>query len=308
MRLRFSGKVAVMVLVSMMLISGVFGCGEEAEEPTTHITLGSSTFSEPWVLTEMASILIEEKTDIAVEHTSGFTAEGLMHEALMEEDLHGYTSWTGTIFTTLFDMEVTQEWRDREKVLNYVSEEYEKIGGTVMPPFGFNNTYALAVREEFAQEHDLKTVSDLKEQSGDLVLACDYDFTERDGDGLTELLEHYDMEFKETEPMDYGMVYRAVGEGDVDVSVAYSTDGRIEAQNLVVLEDDKGFFPPYDGIFIMDQELLDDHPEIEEALEVLWGEIDEETMADLNAQIDVHERDYEDVAREFLQEQGLLDD
>ncbi len=312
MRTRSCRMLALVVALCLTTAFTMVGCGQEAaddpQQPEETIVLGSSTFSEPWILSEMAVILIEEKTDLQAEHTSGFTAEGLMHEALLEDELNGYISWTGTIFTALFDMDVTEEWRDRDRVLEFVTEEYQdQYEATVMPPFGFNNTYIPAVRQKFADEHGLQTISDLRDHSEDLILACDYDFTEREGDGLDDFLQHYNLEFDQTEPMDYGMVYRAVGEGDVDVSVAYSTDGRIEAQDLVVLEDDQDFFPPYDGILIMDTQVLQDYPEVEEALEVLWGAIDEETMAKLNAEVDVHERDYQDVAREFLQEQGWID-
>ncbi len=300
------------IVLAIMLVAGATaGCGEPVDDdpdaPRGELVIGSSTFSEPWILGEIAKVLLED-AGFEVEHMIGFQGATLMHSATLGGELDIYPSWTGTQFTGVLEMEVTEEWRDPEKVYDYVYDEFqEQFDQTWSPPLGFNNTYALAVRSDFAEEHGLETTSDLRDLAPDLVIATDPTFQERIGDGYNDMLDHYDMEFGEVVGMDYGLMYRAVAQGDVDVAVAYTTDGRVVAMDLAILEDDLLFFPPYDGAMVMRNEILEQYPDIEEILSVMWGAFDEETMGALNAEVDVHEREYTDVAREFAEEMGWID-
>ncbi len=290
-------------LVMSLMAAGLAGCGGGDRE----ITIGSSTFSEPWILAEVAAVLLEDE-GFEVEHIRGFQGATLQHSAMIGGELDVYVSWTGTQFTGVLEMEVTEQWRDREKVYDYVHEQFnDRYDQTWSPPLGFNNTYILAVRRQFAEEHNLETTSDLRDLAPDMVIAMDPTFQERIGDGYSDLLEHYDIEFGEAVAMEYGLMYRAVAQGDVDVAVAYSTDGRIITMDLAILEDDLEFFPPYDGALVIRNDALEAHPEIEEILAPMWGAFDEDTMGALNAEVDVHEREYDDVAREFAEEMGWID-
>lgn len=303
------------VLAIMLTAAVTVGCGgadepvdgEDPDGPRGSLVIGSSTFSEPWILGEIAKVLLED-AGFEVEHMIGFQGATLQHSAMVGGELDIYPSWTGTQFTGVLEMEVTEEWRDPEKVYDFVYDEFQdRFDQTWSPPLGFNNTYALAVRRDFAEEHDLETTSDLRDLAPELIIATDPTFQERIGDGYDDMLEHYDLEFDEVVGMDYGLMYRAVAEGDVDVAVAYTTDGRIVAMDLVILEDDRLFFPPYDGAMVMRNEILEQYPDIEEILSVMWGAFDEETMGALNAEVDVNEREYTDVAREFAEEMGWID-
>ncbi len=280
--------------------------GEDSEFPTLDLQVASSTFSEPWILSEMVKIFLEDLGH-NVEHTINIQAD-TSHALMSAGELDFYMSWTGTEFTGLLEMDVTEEWRDRERVFDYVHERLEEdYDRTLFPPLGFNNTYALAVRQSFAEEHGLEKASDLIDMAPDLTIGTDTTFQERSGDGFDAMAEHYGFEFGEVVGMTYGILYRAVASGDVDVSVAYSTDGRIPAMDLVILQDDRNFFPPYDGVIIGRNETLEADPRIAETLSVMWGAIDEATMARLNAEVDVEEREFADVAREFMQENGWIE-
>ena len=306
MKLSNGGRILYLVvgaLVISLMAVGLAGCGGDDRT----ITVGSSTFSEPWILAEVAAILLED-AGFEVEHIRGFQGAALQHSAMIGGELDIYVSWTGTQFTGILEMEVTEEWRDRDRVYDYVYEQFnDRYDQTWSPTLGFNNTYILAVRRSFAEEHNLETSSDLRELAPDLVIGMDPTFPERIGDGYSDMLEHYDFEFAEGASMEYGLMYRAVAEGDVDVAVAYSTDGRIITMDLKILEDDLGFFPPYDGALVIDNETLEEHPEIMDILAPMWGAFDEDVMGELNARVDVHEEEYDDVARDFVEEMGWID-
>ncbi len=306
-----AGFTIFVAALAMMLVVGA-GCGEaedDAEEARGELTIASTNFSEPWILAEAAKILLE-KEGFQVEHVRNIEGSTLLHEGFISGDFDLYVSWTGTQFAGVLDMEMSEEWRDREKVEQYVKEQFdEQFDATWFPSLGFENTYALAVQGDFAQEHGLQTTTDLVDLGLDseMVCAVDTTFLERPGDGYADWTAEYGLEFAEAVPMDYGIMYRSVGQGDVDAAVAYSTDGRIIAENLQILEDNLDFFPPYDGAFAARNDVLDEHPEIEDILSVMWGAIDEETMGALNEQVDVQEREYDDVARDFLEEMGWID-
>ena len=129
---------------------------------------------------------------------------------------------------------------------------------------------------------------------------------ERD-DGYSGMKEAYGFEFKEAKEMDPGLLYTAINEKQVDVSVAFATDGRIPAFNLKILEDDKNYFPPYDAAILIRNDTLEKYPELEEILNSLAGLLTDEEMAKLNAKVDIEQQDSKEVARDWLVENGLID-
>ncbi len=295
------------IALGMLLTGVVAGCGGDSD--VTQLTVGSTDFSEPWILGEMVRILLNEHVPgVEVDHITGLQGSTLTHAGMVGGDLDLYISWTGTQFTGILEMEVTDEWKNPEKVFDYVKSEFEsRYGHTWLPPFGFNNTYALAVRSDFAAQHGLETASDLVALAPELVIGVDPTFLERIGDGFDDMSAVYGFNFKNAVDMNYGLMYTAVAAGEVDVIVAYSTDGRVAALDLTILDDNLEFFPPYDGAIVANMDILEEHPEIVQVLEPLFGSIDETVMGALNARVDVDEADYQDVAREYLVQQGLID-
>jgi glycine betaine/choline ABC-type transport system substrate-binding protein len=174
-----------------------------------------------------------------------------------------------------------------------------------MAPYGFNNTYAMVVTQATADKYQLKTVTDLATVGDQLVLGCTHTFTERE-DGYPGLRQHYAFEFKDVKGMDSAIMYQAVVDGSVDVISGFTTDGRIPAYGLVVLEDDKSFFPPYEATAIVRGKVMEKYPELEPLLNSLGGIISDEKMAMMNAAVDLDKREPKEVAREFLQQEGLI--
>jgi osmoprotectant transport system substrate-binding protein len=170
----------------------------------------------------------------------------------------------------------------------------------------FNNTYCLTMTQAKADELGTSTLSDLSGMAGDLVFGTTQEFTERP-DGLPGLQELYGgFQFKEVLGLDPGLLYAGIDEGDIDVTTCFGTDGQISAYNLVVLEDDKGFWPPYPVGPVVRQELLDENPDILETLDQLATLLDGETMSGLNWEVAGNGREADEVAREFLVANGLI--
>ena len=208
----------------------------------------------------------------------------------------------GTLEQTL-----TPKWRDPDKVWEYVHDRLlEEYGLYAFEPYGYNNVYGLAVPRSRAKELGLKTTSDIVPYAAEMVLATDQVFQDRPGQGYKELCETYGFNFKEAVPMELGLMYRALTTGEADAGIIYTTDGRNIAQDLVILEDDKQFNPPYYGMLLARADILEQHPEIKTAIEPLCGLFDTKMMTELNARVDVDGEDAAQVARDFLQEQNLL--
>ncbi|MGB4505497.1 MAG: glycine betaine ABC transporter substrate-binding protein [Syntrophaceticus sp.] len=291
-------------MLGVFLVVGT-GCGNSGNQEK--VVIASINTAETQILSEMIKQLLEANLDITVEHKRNFQGSSATQQALETGDVQIYNSYTGTQFTGVLGMEVTEEWKDREKVYNYVKDKYhEKYGVKVFEPYGFNNTYIIAVRRETAEQLGLKTTSDLIPHAPKMRIATDPTFIERKGDGWREFAETYGLDFKEVLGMSYDLMYQALKNKEVDAAVAYSTDGRIVAYDLVTLEDDKNFFPPYDCALFIKEDLLEKYPEIEEIVAPLIGAIDEKTMSKLNSQVDSEKKEPEDVAREYLKERGLI--
>ena len=170
--------------------------------------------------------------------------------------------------------------------------------------YGFNNSYALAVRTEIAQEHNLKTISDLKGISEDLTFGAEYDFFERE-DGYTPLTETYGISFNNTVDLDIGLKYQAITEGNIDIMPIFTTDGQFAVSDLVVLEDDLNFYPSYQCGNVIREEVLNTHPELEGIFKSLEGILSDEEMARLNYQVEGEGKTPRDAAEDFLTEKGL---
>lgn len=291
----------VLVLTASLALGGTIGYAGEK------LIAISQPYAEPQILCEAIKILIEKHTDLTVEHIPNFQGSTVMHQAMIHGDADMYISYTGTQFTGVLGMKVTPEWKNREKVLRYVQENFDKkFNVKWYDPFGFNNTFAIAVRRETAEKYNLKKISDLVPYASKWTIAVDQTFKERVGDGYYDFARAYGLKFRRVASMDYGLMYRALASGSVDVAVAYSTDGRIDALDLVVLEDDKHFFPPYDASLVIRKEVVEKYPIIDEIVKPLIGTISDADMQRVNRWVDVDGMSPREAARRFLKERGLL--
>lgn len=268
------------------------------------IVIGGKNFTEQDILVHMMASLIEAKTDLRVERKPFLGGTQVTHGAMVKGDIDLYPEYTGTGWTSVLKEQPLGG--EPEKTYDRVKAAYEKnFGITWLKPIGFNNTYTLAMRKDKAGQLGIRTFSDLAAQAGGLTLGATHEFLERP-DGFIGLKDAYGMKFKSTTGLDPGLTYGAVREGTTDVNDAFSTDGRIEAFGLQVLEDDKHFFPPYFAAPVIRQDTLQAHPELAGVLNLLAGKIDDRTMSVLNGRVDLEGGEPRKVAEDWLKEAGLL--
>ena len=171
--------------------------------------------------------------------------------------------------------------------------------------YGFNDTFGIVVRREVADRYDLRSYSDLARVSSQLSFGAEYDFFER-ADGYRAFCDAYGMSFANTIDLDIGLKYQALAEGQMDVMVVFTTDGQLSAADAAILTDDRGFFPSYLCGNVVRDQVLEEHPELRAVLTKLNGTITDGDMAQMNYEVESEGRPPEDVAREYLQEKGLL--
>ncbi len=293
-------KITTIFLIIIILLTNAAGC-TGSNEKNLEIRVGGKNFTEQYIMAEMFSILIEENTDLNTTLQTNL-ASTVLFEAIKADEVDLYLEYTGTGLINLGMEPLT----DPDEVYKIVKTEYDKqFNIRWMQPYGFNNTYAMMVTRDTANKYGLETVSDLAEVAHEMTLGGSYVFTER-ADGYPGLSEHYGFEFDVVKGLDPSLMYQALIEGSVDVISGFATDGRIVAFDLVSLIDDKQFFPPYDATVIVRGEVLEKHPELEEILNRLANRIDDNKMAELNAAVDLDKREPADVAREFLEKEGLI--
>lgn len=286
----------------MLVAAGAFTVYSKANA-ADKIVIGSKNFSEQLILGNMLADLIENKTDLEVERKLNLGGSQVAFSALNNGDIDVYVEYTGTGLVNILNQSPQS---DPNKVYNYVQKEFkEKYGIKLLEPLGFNNTYALAVRQDTAKQFNLETISDLAKVSGDLIMGPTIEFPNRE-DGLIGLEKAYNMGFKEVKAVDGGLRYTALDNHKSDVIDAFSTDGLLEEFGLKVLKDDKNFFPPYYAVPIVKEETLKEHPELKKALNTLAGKLSDEKMRKLNYKVDSLKESPAKVAKEFLEEEGLL--
>jgi len=282
-----------------------------AQDNKPTVKVGSTNYTEQFILAEMLSLLLEEAgypTD--VEHNIGGTA--VIHEARNAGDVDVHVEYTGSGLTILgrdvSEIRTEDMTPDDvvEAVYDVVKSEYEaQFNAIWLEPIGINNTYALAMRREHAEELGVEKISDLEEHAADLDFGGSQEFIVR-ADGLPGIMETYGFEFGTSGGMESGLMYQALENEDVDVISAFATDGRIVSLDFVLLEDDKGFFPPYYAAPVVRGELLEEAPEVEEILNQMAGLLDDSTMAVLNLRVDEGGEEPRPVAEDFLTQQQLI--
>ena len=272
-----------------------------SEVPT--VVIGTKNFTEQLILGELMAQLIEEKTSLKVERRFNLGGTMICHKALVDGAIDLYAEYTGTGLTAILKEPVI---RDPEKALRHVLKAYqERFGISWLTPFGFNNTYAVTVREDQARKNGWSKISDLKKDQSEIRAGFTAEFSER-ADGYPGLSNAYDLRFMEVKDLEPSMMYNAIANGEVDVICAFATDGRIEAYQLKPLQDDKDFFPPYYAAPVVRDKCLEKNVALEKALSSLGGILDDETMQRLNFQVDGKGLSPEEAASAFLKLKGLI--
>ena len=317
-RLLLSGLVLLMLMV-------ICGCGtqqaeqeqpegtqqeEQAEQPERTqqvdqtVSIATKPMTEQFILGEMLALLIEDQTDLKVEITKGIGGgTSNIHPAIIKGDFDMYPEYTGTGWSFVLKEEGFPPDDELYEILQ--SKYLEEYNLRWVGLYGFNNTYTLAMHKDEAQQQGISTYSDLAEFSPQLVFGAEYDFFERE-DGYDALCSTYDYEFRQTRDMDIGLKYMALQSKEVDVINAFTTDGQLSADNLIVLQDDRKFFNTYYCGTVVREETLQKYPELESVLLMMENIITDAQMAALNNEVETNNRDEREVAREFLISQGKL--
>ena len=293
------GKLMLLAASAALLISGCSLPGLGGSSETT-VKVATLSTSESSIIGHMIRLMIEENTELNVEMIENLGSSLVQHQALTDEQVDiTATRYTGTDISGTLGMDPVT---NPDKAMDIVQKEFDKRFDQVWyNSYGFANTYAFTVTEELAKQENLETVSDVKNIASDLRLGVDNAWLNRKGDGYDGFVETYGFEFGEAFPMQLGLVYEAVRNGEMDVVLAYSTDGRLKALDLKTLEDDKKFFPPYECSPVVRADVIEKHPEVDDILKTLTGKIDNDMMTELNFEADVNKKEPAIVAQEFLE-------
>lgn len=267
------------------------------------LRIGTKDFTEQHILGHMFADLIEDRTDIKVDRKINLGGTQVCFTALRNNDIDLYFDYSGTAYGDTLNYPPIS---DMEEVYETVKSDFkEQFNIDVLKQMGFNNTYVLAVRKDTAKEYSLKTISDLVRTGHQLTAGTTLEFLNR-MDGIPGLIEHYNFSFKNTTGLDGSARYQALMNDNTQVVDAFSTDGLLMKFELVTLEDDKNFFPPYYAIPLLRNEITLTYPEIIPIIEELGGHLSDSIMAELNYKVDELQMEPIDVAREFLVEQGFI--
>ncbi len=281
--------------IPMAIMLAVVGCGAGGGSDT--VVVGSKNFTESVLLGEIVAQQFE-RTGLDVDRRLNLSGSFIAHRALTTGQLDVYVEYTGTAYSAILNMEGET---DAVRVFGIVDSVYRSRWDLQWTePLGFNNTFAILVRASDAERLGLRTVTDAVPHAADWRFGAGYEFIER-ADGFRGLVDTYGLSFAgHPREMELGLIYRSLAEGRVDMVAGNSTDGQIENLNLVHLEDDRGYFPPYEAAPVVRSETLARYPRARDALRQLGGVLTEARMRVLNRYVDVDKRDVRDVATEFL--------
>lgn len=297
--LHLAGRLALAGLATAITLSA---CAAPTPSVTT-IQVGSKNFTEQFIVGEMYALVLEN-AGFKVERKLNLGGTPVAQAALVAGEIDVYPEYTGTGLLTVLKLPVNT---NPQAVYDTVNAEYQKqFNLRWLAPAPMNNTQALAMRADRAAALGIVTFSDMVAQADQLIMAGPPEFAERE-DGLPGLrLVYGDFALKEYKAIDPGLRYQALRSNEVDVVVAFGTDGQIAADNLVLLQDDKGMFPPYQIAPVVRQAVLDANPRVAELLNALAPKLTDAVMQRLNYEVDGKQREPADVAREFLLAEGLI--
>jgi osmoprotectant transport system substrate-binding protein len=267
------------------------------------VTVGSKNFTEQLVLGELLAQMLEGARVSPVDRRFYLAGTYICQQALLAGRIDTYVEYTGTALAAVLKEKPSS---NPAEVFATVKREYaRRFGLEVMPSLGFNNSFAIVMRGEDARQAHVQTLSQLAGVAPKLRLGVGYEFMERP-DGYQGLVSTYGLKFAEApRVMDLGLLYRALESRQVDVAVGSNTDGLIAALGLVVLEDDKHYFPPYEATPIVRRETLERYPQVRQVLLRLAGHITAQEMRRMNYAVDGQKKDAAEVVREFIQTKKL---
>jgi osmoprotectant transport system substrate-binding protein len=297
----------VQMLLVIVLLLAIAGCsasptGSGNSGGSGNLVIGAKSFTEQDILGELLAQQIEAKTDLKVVRRLQLGDTLVCHNALLSGQIDLYPEYTGTAFSTILKQKTLG---DVKEVYRQVKEGYaQQFNLAVMPPLGFQNTFAMIVRGNVARSLNLKTLSQAAPYVPQWQAGFGYEFTERQE--YANMVKTYDFKFtKAPRLMNLGLLYRALLQKQVDLVAGNSTDGQITRSDFVILQDDRQAFPPYEAAAIVREATLQKYPQVGTALEQLAGKISPNEMQHLNYLVEGELRDIKAVVQEFLKSKNL---
>lgn len=288
----------IVIILLLVVIAPMLG------QKGDKVTLAGKLGSEPSVITNMYKILIEQDTEDTVEVKDGMGKTSFLFNALKSDDIDGYLEFTGTVLGELTKEDLKSK-KEAQVYQQAKSSLEDKFDMTMLKPMKYNNTYALAVKRDFAEAHHIKKIGDLNKVSDQIKPGFTLEFNDR-GDGYPAVKKAYDLDLGDVKTMEPKLRYQAIENGDINLIDAYSTDAELKEYDMVVLEDDKHVFPPYQGAPMFKESYLKEHPEIKKPLNKLEGKISDEDMQQMNYDVTVKNKDPYQVAKDYLEKHNLI--
>ena len=293
-------KIWMVCIIGLFILSFI-GCGRDE----SIVKVGGKNFTEQFIVGNMIGMLLEDR-GVKIESALGLASTFLIHRAILHKEIDLYVEYTGTGLTAILKIPPVT---DPDECLKKVKEGYNKeFDGNItwLEPLGYNSTWLFAMKKEKASELGITRISDLSKGADELVFGTEETFLARE-DGYPGVKQRYGFEFKNIKSMEgAGLLYSALAEDKVDIVTGYGTDGQIAALDLLVLEDDKSFFPPYHAVPIVRTEVLKRFPQIQEILKELAGQISDQEMSLMCYQVEGEEKKPKDVARSWLVSKRLI--
>lgn len=299
--------IAVVAVLGLGLIG--YQTWQVALQPAKPIVIAGKLGSEPDILINMYQDLIQQEDPTAkVTLKPNFGKTSFLFSALEHEQIDIYPEFTGTVLESLVKVPPALASQKLDKDATYTQAKdllMKQFQMDFLKPMAYENTYALAVKRSFAQEHQLKTISDLGKLQSEIKAGFTLEFIDRE-DGYKGIQSSYLLDFPSVQSMEPALRYQAINNGDVNVIDAYSTDSELKQYDLVTLQDDRQLFPPYQGAPLMLESFATDHPKVVTALNRLAGRVTEAEMIEMNYQVNVEKKDAAKVAEDYLKQKNLL--
>ena len=304
----FSVALLVALVLALSGCGNAGGGGGQGGGGGPSVTVGSKNFTEQFVLGELYAQTLEAN-GFTVERQLNLGSEQIADGALQDGQIDFYPEYTGTALVALLGYEGENPATPEETYEEARSRYAERDPADTMLPYAdFNNNYGIFVRNDVAEEYGLQTLDDLADAAPNLTFATFSEFQDRD-DGYPNMVENYPGidEFEDIiTANDLGLRYQGVENGDADVGVGFLTDGQLTSPELTILEDEKSIWPFYYPAPVVRNDVLEENPEIEDILNSVTETLNVDAIRELNGRVDIEQEDPEDVARDYLQQQGLI--
>lgn len=299
----------IFIGIFLALCITLAGCSNDTSAKGGQIfEVGTQDYTDPKIMGQIVKVLVEDQTDHEINVTEDIQASPLIINALDQGEFDIATLYSGEVYSNHFEDDELTYSTDPKETLEQAQQLFdEHFDLKWYDSIGFDNQYSIAVPADFSEKNNVTTMTDLGEYADTMILGTDSSWKERPNDGYRAYQEAYDYSFKDAKAIEISLMYKGIAKDDLDVITAYTVDPQIAEGNLVVLEDDKAFFPPYDASLVARNDLVGEYPEVAKVLDSLVGLISTEEMTELIRKVEIEGQDTNEVAVKFLQEKGMIE-